>query len=164
MYRQEKDTGYFNRSTSKLVWKDLKEITRSFQSQFNSIEGHLGNVERRLNEREVSMKRVYTMGIFDIKNIIKRIHSTNLDKVGGREMKWWGRDFREGHESYGGAKYSYMNDGYEHWSADEQELDIMERKPMNLKRRWSSYEVKFANNIANVSSPLARESERSKTW
>ncbi|KAI5681819.1 hypothetical protein M9H77_03047 [Catharanthus roseus] len=63
---------YFNHSTSKSVWQDLKETTRSFQSQLSSVERHLGNIGRRLEQREHEHAMGGYLKIMDIKHILKR--------------------------------------------------------------------------------------------
>ncbi|KAI5652840.1 hypothetical protein M9H77_30027 [Catharanthus roseus] len=166
MYRQEKDTRYFNISTSKSAWHDLKETARSFQSKHSSVEKHLGNIRRRLEQRVYE----HEMGGYHENHRYQAyLEKDSYYEVG---QSFWnrnegnGRDFQEVYETYEDSRYSYMDDG--HLYPYEQEARYYAKETYESQESMKSflYEEKFANNIQcekKYVSLLSRKTEARKT-
>ncbi|KAI5652464.1 hypothetical protein M9H77_29651 [Catharanthus roseus] len=134
MVQGEKDTRYFNSSTSESVWQDLKETTRSFQSQLSSVERYLGNIESRLEQREYE----HAMGGYNENHGYQAyLEEDSYYKFG---QSFWNR--KQGiEETFKKVMRAIKVLGIPAWMMDigifihmNKKLGTMERKPMNIKR------------------------------
>ncbi|KAI5681237.1 hypothetical protein M9H77_02464 [Catharanthus roseus] len=116
------------------------------------VERHLGNIGRRLEEREYE----HAMGGYHENHRYQAyLEEDSYYKVVQsfwNRNKGMGRDFQDGYESYKGSRYRYIDDGYGHWYPYEQEARYYGKETYESQESMKSflYDEKFANNIANL--------------
>ncbi|KAI5654040.1 hypothetical protein M9H77_31227 [Catharanthus roseus] len=134
MYQEVSVTRNLNSARSKPVWQDVKESMRTLQLQLNSVEKNIGNMERRLDQREREYAKVGYYGNlgyqeYDEEDSYYQIGQScwKKNEIMGRILEWVMR----------ATKVL----GIPTWMMDmgigihmNKKLGTMERKPLNLKR------------------------------
>ncbi|KAI5653960.1 hypothetical protein M9H77_31147 [Catharanthus roseus] len=139
MYQEVSVTRNLNRAPSKPVWQDVKELMKSLQLPLNSVEKNLGNMERRLDQRE----REYAKG-GEYRNLGYQQYDEGdsyyqIGQSCWKKNKMMGKDFRVGYETYEGSRSSYMDSGYGHWYPYEQEARYYGKETYESQESMKSF-------------------------